>query len=55
MEDTRFHAMTKALGSLTTRRLTFGALLGGALGRLSVAETEAAKTGKCKPQCGECE
>ena len=56
MEDTRFDAIVKAVGSLTTRRLTIGALLGGALGRLGLTGTEAKmSSGKCKPKCGACE
>src|SRR5215218_6006278 len=55
MEDTHFDAMVKALGSLTTRRLTLGALMGGELGRLGLADVGAKKSGKCKPKCDECE
>jgi len=55
VEDTRFDAIAKALGSVTTRRLTLGALLGGALARLGLTDAEAAKSGKCKTKCGECE
>ena len=55
MEDTRFDAIAKALGSAASRRLTLSALLSGALGRLGLAETEAAKSGKCKPTCDECQ
>jgi hypothetical protein len=55
VEDTRFDAMAKALGSRNTRRLTLGALLSGALGALGVTGAEAAKSGKCKRQPGECE
>ena len=43
MEETRFDEMTKVLGSLKTRRLTLGGLLGGALGTLGLAESEAKK------------
>jgi hypothetical protein len=58
VENTRFDDIARALGSLTTRRQTFGALLGGALSTLGLAQPEdvaAAKSGKCKPKCGECE
>ena len=55
MDENRFDDMAKTLGAQTTRRLTAGALLAGALGVLGVAETEAARSGKCKPKCGECE
>ena len=56
MEDILFDAMTKALGSQqANRRLTLGALLGGALSYLGLASTEAKRSsGKCKPKCGEC-
>ena len=40
MEHIEFDAMAKALGARTTRRLTLGALLGGALGRLGLADAE---------------
>jgi hypothetical protein len=55
MEVTQFDDMAKMLGSRKTRRLTLGALLGGALSALGLAEAEAAKSGKCKRQPGECE
>jgi hypothetical protein len=59
VEETRFDEMTKVLGSLKTRRLTLGALLGGALGTLGLAEAEAAKKKKKrKKKCknlGPCE
>ncbi len=48
MEDTGFDNVARALGSLTTRRLTLGALLGGALGRLGLADAEAKKRKKGK-------
>src|SRR5215211_2867265 len=58
MEDTRFDALTKAFGALTTRRLTLGALLGGALGRLGRGEAAAKqrkkrrkKSNGCKTPC----
>jgi hypothetical protein len=55
MEDTRFDDLAKVLGSLKTRRLTVGALLGGALSALGLIEAEAARSGKCKRKPGECE
>jgi hypothetical protein len=59
VEDTRFDDMTKVLGSLQTRRLTLGAVLGGTLGALGLAEAEAAKKKKKrKKKCknlGECQ
>ena len=44
MEDTRFDDMAKAFGALTTRRLTLGALLGGALARLGLGAVNAKKS-----------
>ena len=55
MEDTRFDDIAKALGALKTRRLTLGAVLGGALSALGLAEAQAAKSGKCKPQPNQCQ
>ena len=54
MDETRFDDIAKALGSLTTRRLTFAALLGGVLGGLGLSDAEAKKSGKCKPACTAC-
>jgi hypothetical protein len=48
MEDTGFDNVARALGSRTTRRLTLGALLGGALGRLGISQVEAKKSKKSK-------
>lgn len=55
MEDTRFDTLAKALGALTTRRFTLGALLGRPSG-LHTADDAAAKrkSGTCKPPCTEC-
>ena len=39
MEDTRFDDATKSFNSLTSRRLTLGALLGGALSALRLSPT----------------
>jgi hypothetical protein len=56
VEDNRFDPIIKALDPLTTRRLTLGVLIGGALGRLGLADSEArGSSGKCKPKCNECE
>ena len=55
MEENRFDDMAKALGPLTTRRLTLGALLGGALSALGLGEADAARSGNCKRNPGECE
>jgi len=55
VDDSRFDAIAKAFGSLASRRLTLGVLLGGTLGRLGLAETEAkGNSGKCKPACTQC-
>jgi hypothetical protein len=48
MEQTGFDDLARALGARTTRRLTLGALLGGALGRLGLADAEAKKSKKDK-------
>lgn len=54
MENTRFDDMAKALGTLATRRLTLGAILGAGL--LGSTQIEAKRSsGKCKPACGACE
>jgi hypothetical protein len=55
VEDTRFDTLAKALGALTTRRFTLGALLGGPIG-LHTSDDAAAKrkSGTCKPPCTEC-
>src|SRR5687767_15124821 len=57
MNDQRFDALTEHIGILGTRRHALGALLGGALGVFGLAppDTSAARSGKCKRQCGECE
>jgi len=69
MVDTTFDDWTKAFGTLTSRRLTVGALLGGALAHAGLdhagataghqshrrrAGTEA-KSGNCNPACGTCQ
>lgn len=55
MEDTRFDTMVKALGALTTRRLTLGALVGGSLRFVGSADAAAKRSSRrCKPKCGEC-
>src|SRR5215212_10302546 len=49
--------MVKAFGVLTTRRLTLGALLGGALRLPRLADAEAKKVkhkSKCRPACTAC-
>jgi hypothetical protein len=54
VEGTRFDTLAKELGSLKTRRLVLGALLGGALSALGLAEAEAARSGRCRQKPGEC-
>jgi len=44
MADTRFDDATKSFNSLTSRRVTLGALLGGALGRLGLGGADAKKS-----------
>jgi hypothetical protein len=63
VKGTRFDDMAKALRARTTRRLTLGALVGGSLGRLVLADSEGVqgkkrrkgkkrkKTGAVKPWC----
>ena len=55
MDPNRFDAITKAPVSQTNRRRTLSLVLGGALGLLGWAESEAGKSGKCKPACHECQ
>jgi hypothetical protein len=58
VEDTRFDHLAKVLGAQKTRRLTLGALLGGALSALGLTDPDeawAAKSGKCRRKPGECE
>ena len=64
MDDTRFDDIAKALGSVKSRRLAIGALLGGGLSALGTAESEAKKKNndndkdkkkKCKKKAGPCE
>jgi hypothetical protein len=50
VEETRFDAIAKALGTQTTRRLTVSTFLGGALGLLGAPSV----SGACKKNCGEC-
>ena len=58
MDTIRFDAIVKSLAGQTSRRRTLGALVGSALGILALTdrdEAAAARNGKCKPKCGECE
>jgi hypothetical protein len=58
MDAKRFDTIAKALIADTTRRRTVSGLLGGALATLGLSsadEAGAAKSGKCKNECGVCE
>lgn len=56
MDGANFDTLARAVSSLTTRRLALAVFLGGAFGRLGLAETAAKRTsGKCKPKCDECD
>lgn len=64
MDDTRFDDFAKVLGSVKSRRLAIGALLGGGLSALGMPEAEAKKKNndndkdkkkKCKKKAGPCE
>jgi hypothetical protein len=57
MDPDRFDSLTRSFTLAGSRRRVLAAL-SGALGLLGLAHPEeatAAKTGKCKPKCGECE
>jgi hypothetical protein len=57
MDVTRFDALTKAWIAEASRRRTLVGLLAGALGALGLSQaddTDAAKSGKCKKKCGQC-
>jgi hypothetical protein len=58
MDANRFDAIAKAIVAESSRRRTLAGLLGGALAALGLAAPEsadAARTGNCKPECGECQ
>jgi hypothetical protein len=55
MDSDRFDALTRSLSAGGSRRHALGAALGGMAGAFGLAEVRAAKSGKCKPKCGECE
>jgi hypothetical protein len=55
MDQHRFDALAKLVGSGATRRGALALLAGLGLGSLSPTGTEAAKSGKCKPACTECQ
>lgn len=55
MDLDRFDTIARTLNGTRSRRGALGALLGGAFGRLGLAETAAKrKSGRCKPTCDEC-
>ena len=54
MDESRFDAIVRSLGTLATRRLTLGALVAATLGVRGLDEAEAATSGKCDPKCGPC-
>ena len=56
MDADRFDHLTRSLTSAGSRRRALVALFGalGLLGLTNPDEAVAAKSGKCKPQCGEC-
>jgi Stigma-specific protein, Stig1 len=56
MDAYRFDTLTRSLAVPSSRRRTISALI-GSLGLLALVdrdEAAAAKSGKCKPKCGEC-
>jgi hypothetical protein len=58
MDAIQFDALTKAWIAEASRRRTLAGTLAAALGALGLAhakEAAAAKSGKCKKKCGECE
>jgi hypothetical protein len=58
MDADRFDALSRALIAAGSRRGALAAALSGGLALLGLAHPDdaaAAKSGKCKPKCGECE
>ena len=58
MDAGRFDALARTFTAAGSRRRTLAAALSAALGLGAIARPEvapAAKSGKCKPKCGECE
>jgi hypothetical protein len=57
MDANRFDATTRLVFAAASRRRTLGSLLGAALAALGLIRPNQtlAKSGKCKPKCGECE
>ena len=57
MDADRFDSLARSLTAAGSRRRALAAALSGALGLLGLAHPDdvaAAKSGKCKPKCGEC-
>lgn len=58
MDGATFDVLAKSLTAATSRRRTLTGLLVGTLGLLGLADPDeawSAKSGTCKPKCGECE
>jgi hypothetical protein len=58
MDAGRFDTLARSLAAAGTRRRALAVSLSGAVGLLGLArpgDATAAKSGKCKPKCGECE
>lgn len=58
MDADRFDSLARSLTVAGPRRRVLATAFAGALGALGLAnsdEASAAKSGKCKPKCGECE
>ena len=57
MDATCFDAFTRSLSTTRSRRDALAALLGGSFGIFGLVhpdDAKAAKSGKCKPDCGPC-
>jgi hypothetical protein len=55
LDSRRFDALARTLSAARSRRRLVATAISGALGTLGLAQVEAARTGNCKPTCGECE
>jgi hypothetical protein len=58
MDDDRFDSLTRSVTVAGSRRRALASALGGALGLLGLTDRNdaaAARSGKCKQPCGECE
>ena len=57
MDADRFDSLIRSLTTVGSRRRTLATVITGAIGLLGLAgadDAAAGKSGKCKPQCGEC-